>query len=305
MSLTAVVVVHFNQTKTTIKCLDSLTRLKKMSGHKLRVVVVDNGSKNLLKLPSKFNSKSFHLIRSDANLGFTGGNNLGIHYAVENFDPQYLWLLNNDTTVETKSLQQLLESAANNPSWGMISPKIYFSPGKEFHQQSYSRQQRGNVIWFVGGVIDWRNLTAFHYGVDEVDRGQFDDNTETDFCTGCAILIKREVLEKIGFFDKRYFLYFEDVDFSLRAKKVGYKLGICHQAIVWHDNAGSSGGSGSSLQKYYQERNRSLLAWLHGDWWAKLVALRLQLMSLTSSDPYRRQAVLDFYQSKFGKQLIV
>lgn len=305
MSVTAVIVVHFNQTKTTLKCLDSLARLKNISGNTLKVVIVDNGSKNLFSLPSRFNSKIFHLIRSDANLGFTGGNNLGIHFSVENFDPQYLWLLNNDATVDSQALAQLLKAADENPSWGMISPKIYFTAGKEFHQQSYAKVDRGKVIWFVGGVIDWRNLTAFHLGVDEIDRGQFDQISETDFCTGCAIFIKREVLEKIGFLDKRYFLYFEDVDWSLRAQKFGYKLGISHQAIVWHDNAGSSGGSGSNLQQYYQERNRSLLAWLHGNWQAKFVAVRLQLMNLITTDPYRRQAVIDFYRRKFGKQLIV
>lgn len=301
----SIIIVHFNDQKTTFNCLNSLTKLKKPVGFKFNVIIVDNGSQKLLKLPARFSLEKFILIRSDANLGFTGGNNMGIHQAIESFNSQFIWLVNNDTTFDSHCLSQLLEAAELHPEWGMISPKIYFSPGKEFHKQDYAVQARGKVLWFAGGVIDWSHLTAFHKGVDEVDRGQFDEQIATDFCTGCSVFIRREVLEKIGFLDKRYFLYFEDVDWSLRAIKAGYKLAFWPKAIMWHDNAGSSGGSGSHLQVYYQERNRSLLAWLYGDFPAKIVALRLQYANLISQKAWKRKAVIDFYKRKFGKQMII
>lgn len=300
-----IIVVNYNQSKTTTVCLDSIAKLKTPVGYTVHTLIVDNGSAQKFKPAKRFNPNRFHLIRSDANLGFTGGNNLGIHYSAEHYNPQYVWLLNNDTTVAPDSLKELVKAFVLNPRFGLISPKIYFTSRKEFHKHSYHSNQRGKVIWFVGGVIDWQHLIAFHKGVDEVDYGQFEGISETDFCTGCSILIKREVLEKIGFLNKRYFLYFEDVDWSLKAKKYGYQLAVCHQAVVWHDNAGSSGGSGSDVQTYYQERNRSLLAWLHGDLKAKLVMLRLQLQALLSGNKYQKKAVIDFYRGNFGKQVII
>ena len=299
------IIIHFNDKKTTLNCLNSVVKLRKPPGIKFNVVVVDNGSQQPFTLPEKLRGEKFELIRSDANLGFTGGNNMGIHHAIELYNSQFIWLANNDTTFDSRCLEELLKASLAHTDWGMISPKIYFSPGREFHKQSYSAQERGRVIWFAGGVIDWRHLTAFHRGVDELDRGQFDGQTETDFCTGCGVFVRREVLEKIGYLDKRYFLYFEDVDWSLRALDSGYKLAFWPKAVMWHENAGSSGGSGSNLQLYYQERNRSLLAWLHGDYQAKLIAVRLQFKALFSGQKNRQRAVFDFYRRQFGKQVII
>jgi len=305
MSHISVILVHFNKKEATLRCLYSLASLQKPLGVKFDVVVVDNGSKKVFKLPAFFASKKYHLIRSDSNLGFTGGNNMGIFYAIEKYNSDYLWLVNDDTTFKKDCLKQLYIAACTNNNWGLISPKIYFTPTKEFHKNSYNKDQKGRVFWFAGGVIDWSHLTAFHKGVDELDRGQFDQVSNTDFCTGCSLFMRREVLEKVGFFDKRYFLYFEDVDFSLKTLKAGYQLIFWPKAVVWHDNAGSSGGVGSKIQVYYQERNRTLLAWLYGDFKTKLLALRLQYQNLLSGVSFRRKAVFDFYLRQFGKQIII
>lgn len=305
MTHVTVVVVHFNNRKLTLSCLDSLDQVK-TQGFRLTVLVVDNGSTKIFSLPKHLRGKRrFVVIRSDANLGFTGGNNLGIHYAIEHFNSQYLCMLNNDTVVDRFFLAELLRTAQSTDTTGIVAPKIYFSSGKEYHRHSYRADQRGKVLWFAGGSIDWRNLYAFHRGVDEVDRGQFDTVQPIDFASGCCALIKRDVLEKIGLLDKRYFMYLEDVDYSLRAKEAGFTVMYCPAAVVWHDNAGSSGGAGSQLHLYYQERNRTLLAFLHGSWKDKLTALRLQAMNSLSGDTVRRRAVIDFYLKRFGKQALV
>lgn len=304
MTHLSLVVVHFNQRATTLRCLDSLMKVR-AKGVRLKIIVVDNGSLKPLSLPTRLRQKrNIILLRSDANLGFTGGNNLGLHYAIEHYHSQYLCLLNNDTTVRADFLEKMLALARSDNKIGLLSPKIYFSAGKEYHKKSYSASERGHILWFAGGSIDWRHLTAFHLGVDELDRGQFDHLRDCDFATGCCLLIKREVLERVGLLDKRYFLYFEDVDLSLRARQAGYRVVFCPQAVIWHDNAGSS-SAGSALQLYYQERNRSLLAWLHGDWHSRYLAFRLQLMNLLSHDSTRQKAVFDFYRHKFGKQALV
>ncbi len=301
----SVILVHFNNNRTTNTCLHSLSQIV-TPGYSCQFVIVDNGSLRNYILPKSFrNSKKFIVIRSDANLGFTGGNNLGIHFAVEKNNSQFIFLLNNDTTIEKYALRNMLRLLEANSMVGIVSPKIYFSPGKEFHQKSYKATDRGKVLWFAGGCIDWNHIIAFHKGVDELDIGQFDSVTETEFATGCAVLIRREVLEKIGFLDKRYFMYLEDVDLSLRAKKAGYQLAFCPSAVVWHDNAGSSGGSGSSLHVYYQERNRYLFAVTQGTPAVLLIVFRLQLQALLSGNPIRRKAVIDFYLRSFGKQALI
>lgn len=301
----SVIIVDYNSHQDTFECLESL-RQQKTNGFEWNVVVVDNGSKETLELPKKYdNDDRIKLLRSSGNLGFTGGNNLGIYHAIEMYDSDYVVLLNNDTTVEEDFLQELLDCAEDNQDMGLISAKIYFTPGREYHQDSYSPAEKGQVFWYAGGSIDWRHLTAFHRGVDEVDRGQFDNQQTSDFATGCAAIIRREVLEKVGPFDKRYFLYLEDADLSMKAVKAGYEIGFCPTAVVWHKNAGSSGGSGSLIHDYYQTRNRLLFAAKHGDPQAWLVAARLAWQDFFSGNDKKRLGVIHALTNQFGKQPVV
>ncbi len=302
--LIAIIIVNFNTARETEDCLRSLQRLE-VSELDYNIVVVDNGSKREFCLPSKLNNKRSEVIRTEANIGFTGGNNLGIAHAVKNYNPDYFLLLNSDTTVKPDFLEHLFKALAQNDQAGIASSKIYFSPGKEFHNNSYSRQDRGNVLWYGGGSIDWDNLVAFHRGVDEVDRGQFDHLSSSDFATGCSLLIKREVIEDVGILDKKYFLYLEDVDFSLRVKQLGYQVLFCPQSIVWHKNAGSSDGVGSQIHQYYQTRNRLLFFIKYGSLKTKLTGIYLIFRLLVNGSKVKRKAVIDYVTGQFGKQPIV
>lgn len=300
----AIVVVHYQTDADTVECLRSL-RKARHPGLSVQTVVVDNGSPKRLKLPQDFRrARNFELIRSNSNLGFTGGNNLGIHYAIEKYNSEYILLLNNDTLVKPDFLEKLYQFFQDYPEAGLASPKIYFAPGYEFHKNSYSRAQRGRVLWYAGGSLDWQHLVLFHRGVDELDRQHFDHQTTSDFATGCCLMIKREVLEKIGTLDKKFFLYLEDADFSLRARRAGYEVGFCSQSVVWHKNAGSSGGAGSRLHEYYQTRNRLLFAFSHGDWRVWWTALRLIGQWLWQGDEVYRQAVWHALTGQYGKQPI-
>jgi GT2 family glycosyltransferase len=142
------------------------------------------------------------------------------------------------------------------PEVGLVSPMIYFYPGLEFHKDSYKKSEKGKVVWYAGGVIDWENVYAYHWGVDEVDHGQFAGAEETGFATGCCVAFRRDVIDKVDLMDEKYFLYWEDVDWSVRVKKAGYKLVFEPKSVAWHKNAGSTGGSGSQIHQYYQTRNR-------------------------------------------------
>lgn len=299
----SIILINYNSSEDTIECLESLVKVK-ASNCKHTIIVVDNASKDVFELPAALQQFNIDVVRSDANKGFTGGNNLGIYYGIEKYNSDYVLLLNNDTTVDPDFLRTLVKTAESDPKIGMVGSKIYFYTGREYHTNSYKKEELGKIIWYAGGSIDWNHLAAFHRGVDEVDRGQFNSQTESDFATGCSVLIKREILEKIGTFDKRFFLYLEDVDWSVRVSKAGYRVAFCPESLVWHKNAGSSGGSGSKTQEYYQTRNRFLLAFKHGTWHEIATVIRIALKLLLTGNSTQRQAVLHFFMMQFGKQAI-
>ncbi|OGJ16002.1 MAG: hypothetical protein A2632_01480 [Candidatus Pacebacteria bacterium RIFCSPHIGHO2_01_FULL_46_16] len=300
----SIIIVNFNQHKLSDRCLFSLSKVHE-AGFKFSVFVVDNGSAKNYHLPSKLSKKRFFLLRSDANLGFTGGNNLGIHAAIERFDSEFVLLLNNDTEVEAQFLCELFTCIEARPRMGIVSAKIFFTPGKEFHKRSYTQTERGNVLWYAGGSVDWQHLVAFHRGVDEIDRQQFAGQERSDFATGCCALIRREVLEKAGFLDRRYFLYLEDVDLSMRARLFGYQIGYCDAAKVWHANASSSGGSGSSFQQYYQLRNRLYFFFRYGTWIVRLRVLKILLQRVLRGSRLEHKAIWHFLTLQDGKQPII
>jgi len=128
----SIVIVNYNSQQDTLECLNSLSQIKS-TGFNHSILIVDNASKNPLILPKKFARLNAEVIRSESNLGFTGGNNMGIHYCVEKYNSDFILLLNNDTTVHPKFLKELLNHAEDHPKAGLISSKIYFSKGKEFH----------------------------------------------------------------------------------------------------------------------------------------------------------------------------
>ncbi|HYD35340.1 MAG TPA: glycosyltransferase family 2 protein [Vitreimonas sp.] len=300
----SIVIVHYNTDKDTRECLQSLAKIE-TRGFNYSVVVVDNASKKPLHLPQQVLNKNIEVLRSESNLGFTGGNNLGIKYAVEKYNSEFVLLLNSDTLVAPEFLSELYTCAKNSSKRGITVPKIYFAKNYEFHQDSYTATQKGNVLWFAGGTIDWTTLSAFHRGVDEVDRGQFNHSTDTDFATGCCMLIAREVLETIGGFDNRYFLYLEDVDLSMRARLNGFSVTFCPSSQVWHKNGGSSGGSGSILQQYYLVRNRVWFAFRYASWRIKLTTIRYAAQLLWSGNTIERRAMIDVLFGRLGKQPIL
>lgn len=314
--LVAIIIVNYNTPDLTKDCLSSLFKIK-TSGFDHQIIVVDNGSIEQFSLPKKWGKKPVEIIRTQANIGFTGGNNLGISHAVKEYDPDYFLFLNSDTAVKPDFLEQLFQCSQTNDQVGITSPKIYFHPGNEFHQSNYNSDQKGQVLWYAGGSIDWQNLVAFHRGVDEVDRGQFNQFgklqpldltqavSQTDFATGCCMLIKREVIEKVGILDKKYFLYLEDVDFSLAAKNKGFGLYFCPDSVVWHKNAGSSQGAGSQIHLYYQTRNRLLFFFRHGNLKVKLTVLKMMIKLFFSGERVKRKAVIDFLFRQFGKQPVI
>ena len=292
-----VVLANWNGLTDTLTCLESLMKLK-IQNSKLKTIVVDNGSTDdsVATIRKKF--RDVKIVENGKNLGFTGGNNVGIRLALKN-GADFVWLLNNDTVVEKNSLTSLID-ACSERTVGVVGSKIYFAPGREYHKERYGHIDRGRVLWYAGGIIDWNNMYASHRGVDEVDKGQYDAVAETSFVTGCSMMVKKEVFEKIGFLDEKFFAYLEDLDFCLRAKQTGYTLLYEPQSILWHKNAGSS-GVGSKLHQYYMTRNRLLVGMRYGPVRTKLALAREAMRFMVMGPSIQRKAVMDAMIGRWGK----
>ena len=149
--------------------------------------------------------------------------------------------------------------------------------------------------------MDWKNVIASHRGVDEVDRGQFESLEKTDFASGCCIMAKKEVFEKTGFFDEKYFLYYEDNDLCQRAKKLGFEIYFQPKGMLWHINAGSTGGSGSEMQDYYITRNRLMFGFKYAPLRAKFAIFRESAGLLLKGRRWQKKGVTDYYLGNLGK----
>jgi GT2 family glycosyltransferase len=294
--------LNFNGKENTFNCLESLEKVKR-DNFKLTVVAVDNASTdNSLLALSDYRSGNFDFkfIQNKKNLGFAGGQNTAIGYAIAN-KADYILVLNNDTYVDPNFLNELLKIAESEKVVGVLVPKIYFAPGFEFHKDRYLAAEKGKVLWYAGGEMDWSNVIGHHRGVDEVDKGQYDKNEDTELATGCCMLIKKEVFEKIGLFDDNYFLYYEDSDLSMKAKKAGFEVKYVPRSMIWHKNAGSAGGSGSELQDYYITRNRLLFGFKYAPARSKFALFRESLALLFKGREWQKRGVKDFYQKRLGK----
>lgn len=289
-------IINFNSQRETEKCLSSIEKLNLSHGLNLFVYLLDNGSKEFTLKEKDFNL-DLKIIKSEGNLGFPGGHNLIIKKVKE--DADYILILNNDTILDSEMLLKLLNSFKENV--GIVSPKIFFSPGSEFHKDRYTEKDKGKVIWYAGGIMDQSTVIGRHRGVDEVDSGQYDKEIETDFASGCCMFIKKDFLEKVGAFDERYFLYYEDADLSARLKRKGYKILFVPQAYMWHKNAGSSGGSGSVLQDYYITRNRLLYGMKFASYKVKLFLFAEGLKLAFFGRKWQKIGAKDFFTNRFGK----
>ncbi len=285
----AIVLVNWNGKKDTLACLASFQSL--VTRHSsLVTIVVDNGSTDNSVEVIRRKFPDVEVIETGKNLGFTGGNNIGIRRALED-GADFVWLLNNDTVVDKNALTVLID-AFRDSRVGIAGSKIYFAPGHEFHKVRYQKPEQGKVIWYAGGLIDWQNMYASHRGVDEVDKGQYDKTEETLFVTGCSMMVKREVFEKIGVLDENFFAYLEDLDFCFRAKAKRFQLFYVPSSIVWHKNASSS-GVGSALHEYYMTRNRLIVGMRYAPVRTKFALIREGIRFILSGPQIRRKAILD------------
>jgi len=299
MTQVAVIVLNWKQPKLTLNTIESILKIKH-SSFNYKIFLVDNGSPDdsikIFNQEYKSN-KLIKILNTKANLGYAGGNNFGIDYALNNnFD--FIVLLNNDVLVDPNFLEELFKETNN---YDILAPKIYFAPGFEFHKDRYQKKDLGKVIWAMGGQIDWNNIYTSNISIDKVDHGQFGKiNNKIDFISGCCLMASRQVFKTIGKLDDTYFMYLEDVDFCHRAKMAGFKLACIPKSIIWHLNSGSTSGPGN-LQNYFITRNRIYFAYKYAKSRTKFAIFRESLKNLFSKSKWQRQAIIDIYLNKMNK----
>lgn len=295
-----IVVLNWNGCEDTRACLASLEQVDYPAFH---VTVVDNGSTDGSPALLRARFPEVTVLETGENLGFAGGNNVGLRCALDR-GAGYALLLNNDTEVAPDFLRRMVEVAEADPRVGMVGPTIYYYDHPE-------------VIWSAGGAIDWRWGRTWMVGLDEPDRGQFGTEPRAvDFVTGCAMLVRREVMERVGLLDERFFLYYEEVEWCVRARRAGFAVLHVPTARIWH-KIPADGRSDSPRVHYYMSRNRLLFlrligagpgVWLRslvGDYARTLLAWTL-LPRWRGKAPMRRAmwaALVDAARGRWGRRI--
>ncbi len=300
MTKVAIVTVNYNGKKNTLEFLESLKKLTRLPDGQaydfgqLTIIVVDNASTDGSVGAFKTQYPKVEILQNGSNKGFAGGYNRGIEYACL-WGADYILIINNDTLIKDRNLvQELIKTAESDSKIGLVSPKIYFEKGYEFHKDKYSLTDLGRVIWFAGGRFDWNNIGSVHRGIDEVDLGQYDGMEEQDIISGACVLIKKEVIEKIGGFDEKYFLYFEDSDLVKRAHQHGFKTYYNGKVSIYH-KVSQSTGIGSKITDYYHTRNRLIFGMKYSKFRTKFALLREAFWLFLFGRSSQRKGILDFY----------
>jgi GT2 family glycosyltransferase len=248
--LVVIIVLNWNGKHDTLACLESLEQL---SYPNLQVLVMDNGSSDdsVAVIRACFPHRS--LLEIGENLGFAGGNNVGLRYALEQ-GADYALLLNNDTIVALDFVDCLVQAVESDPSIGIAGPTIYY------HEQA-------DLLWSAGGAVDWRRGQTRMLDLNTPDTGQLGIAPRAvDFVTGCALLVRRAVIEQVGMLDERFFVYYEETEWCTRARQAGFKIVHVPRSKIWHKIPLDARDSSPTVH-YYMTRNRLLFLKTTGAGW--------------------------------------
>lgn len=285
----SIIVLNWNGLKDTIECLESL---KKITYPNYEVIVVDNGSKgNDADVLEEKYGDYIELIRNRENLGFTGGNNVAMRTVVER-GINYVLILNNDVVVEKNFLEPLIEDILRDENIGVIGPAnyYYYEPQKILHSG-------GKINYWKGKAVGLNLLES---------------SKELNSLAGCCLLIRKEVIDQIGYFYEPYFLNFEEVDYCLRAKKAGFKISYEPKSKVWHKTQATLDKI-PAAQCYYFYRNKFLFIKRNAPFYIKypfyfyysLYLIFKFIEKLIRGDRLTafsiRDALIDFWQGNFGE----
>lgn len=236
--LVCIIIVNYNGEEDTIACIKSLNR---MTYSIFDIIVVDNCSTNPISETGKSIIENIgHLIFLNQNLGFAGGNNVGIKYAID-LGAELVCLLNNDTEVEPDFLDIMVDQYLKNPDVGIIGGRINYYYNKD-------------LIWYGGGHFDEKSGWGMHERNKEICKEKTGVVRKVTFITGCLMLIPAKTLKKVGLLDESMFLYCEDTDYCCKVNKAGLKMLYCEDVKIYHKVNGATSKI-NDIKYYYLIRN--------------------------------------------------
>lgn len=227
--LVACVIVNWNGWRDTIACLDAL---RPIDYERLLVIVVDNGSSDDSVVRIRTAHPAIHLFESGRNLGFSGGNNLGIQQAMRH-EVEYVWLLNNDTQPACGSLRQLVQAAEADVRLGAVGSVLHYASDPQKVQ-----------AWGGGRINLWNGYSS--HATAPLKAG-----ASLDFLTAASMLVRRRALEEVGLMDDRFFLYWEDTELCFRLRQNGWRLGVAPGAVVLHKVNASTNHETGLIDRYF------------------------------------------------------
>jgi len=246
--LVYVLILNYNGEDVIADCVGSVL---KSDYPNLQIVVIDNGSKDtsIKTIKEKFNTTKITIIENGSNLGYSRGFNVGLKYAFEEKNADYCLIMNFDTIIDTKAINELLRIAQQDEKIGFVTGKVYY-------------YDRPNILQTVGKKEDSIRWNGEHIGRGEEDKGQYDEVCERHFIDDVFTLVSRNLYKDIGGYNPIFFLEAEQYDWQARAKKQGYKIIYTPYAKLWHRESYAI-GKNSAKKFYYDARNPLIVIMLH------------------------------------------
>jgi len=290
-----IIILNWNSFEDAFECINSLL---KSSYKEFQILIVDNASTDDSLNQLMHNFRNIQYLKNSQNLGYTGGNNSGIKYFLEHDDIDYIWILNPDTLVKEDTLEKIVNIAKSTPK-SILSPKILY-------------YDQPNLIWFSNSKLNSFTGIAEHVEFNIVNNPNENGMTECEWLPGTATIYPKNVFQEIGLFDDNYFLFYDDVDFCVRAKNKGYQILLIQGAVIFH-KVGRSIGRGNPVSEYYKTRNRlyflkktNFILWvyLYSVLFGIITLLKLVKSFITKSNRLflfaELRGLLDFYLLRFG-----
>ncbi len=298
MKKVALVTVNFNGTKDTLELLETIKKLN-IKDIEFKAVIVDKTSGSWIGDSIKNKPEYLDLLQAGCDKGFTGGYNRAMQYAVA-WGAEYVLVINNDTLIGDMDLiPKLMAVLDDKEDAKVVSPKIYFAKGYEFKDR-YKKDELGKVLWYAGGEFDWNNVRSIHNGIDEVDDGtKYKETVKTGFVSGCCFMVKKDTLEKYGYFDEDLFAYFDDNDWMQRILMGGGKLYFCGRTHIYH-KVSQTMGIGSPQTDYLITRNRLYFTFKYASARTKFAVAREMVRQLLTGREAQKKGVIDYLKGVTG-----
>ena len=251
MSYVVVLILNYNGKGLLEECLSSYLS---NDYHNFDVVLIDNGSSDGSIDFVSLNFPEVIIKKIQNNKGYSGGFNVGLKFAFDVLNADFVVVSNNDVKSDNKLIEGLVETINQDKKIGFVTGKVYW----------YDYKGKTNILQTVGKSFSQRRIIGNHIGIYEEDKGQYDKIQERHSCDDVFSMVRKEVYQEVGGYDETFFHEFEEADWQLRAKSKGFKIYYTYKSKLWHKNSVTTGGQMSPNIIFHRNRNQIILIKKHG-----------------------------------------